>query len=51
MRATREKRRAAGKCTGCGKRKPRLGKTTCKKCNDLAKASVKASRAKKGTHS
>jgi uncharacterized OB-fold protein len=48
MRATREKRRAAGKCTRCGKRKARPGKANCKKCNDNAKATVKASRAKKG---
>lgn len=40
----REKRAQAGFCITCGKRKARVGKTTCKKCNDAAKERVARSR-------
>jgi hypothetical protein len=43
-RAWRERLRAEGICTVCGKRKARKGKATCGPCNESAKERVKASR-------
>jgi hypothetical protein len=45
MKRRREKLRAAGKCTVCGKRKAAKGLTVCKICNAEAYERVKASRA------
>jgi hypothetical protein len=43
MKARRERLKAAGLCTRCGKRKATKG-TQCKKCNDDAKKRVEESR-------
>ena len=44
MRAFRQRAKEKGLCLGCGKRKPRKGKTKCEPCSDAAKAAVYRSR-------